>query len=81
MQIRVQKGSFTEYEPVDVSGITYVVIFDERDGTPITVIEQLGRDVVHVTHCNDTAFPMILQRLGVRELAPTAVLPDMAVKP
>ena len=81
MKIRVQKGSFTKNEPVDVDDVTYVAAFDERDGTPITVIEQLGRDVVHVTHCNDPEFSYVLQRLGIKEAAPTPVLPGTAVKP
>ncbi len=79
MRIRVQKGSIIRHKPVEVTDVSHVIIFDERDNTPLTVIEQLGRDVVHVTHCTDPEFQVILRRLGV-ENAPSPVLPDTAVK-
>ncbi len=79
MRIRVQKGTILKHAPVEVTDVTYVIFFEEKDNTPLTVVEHLGRDVVHVTHCNDPEFQIILRRLGV-ENVPTPVLPDTAVK-
>ncbi|KKN57867.1 hypothetical protein LCGC14_0558000 [marine sediment metagenome] len=80
MHVRVQKGTCIENEPVDVANVNHVIIFDDRDGTPLTAIEQLGESVIHVTHCTEPEFPMILRRLGVKAQPPAPVLPGVAVK-
>lgn len=64
MKIKVQKGSVLANEPVDVDGITWLVVYDHFD-QPITVIEQVGSDTVFVATCSDEKFPAMLQRLGL----------------
>lgn len=66
MRIRVQQGSCLTGKTVDADGITFVVCYAD-DGTPLVVIEQVGRDVVQVTRSGEKEFGLILARLRARE--------------
>ena len=66
-----------EYEPVTVDGVTYIAVSDERDNTPMLIIEQVGQEVIQVTHADDPNFKFILRRLGMLGAVPGE--PDMVV--
>lgn len=64
MKLRVQKGGVLNSQPVEVDGITWVVVFDDDD-QPIATMERLADGIVMVTTCSDKQFGNILKRLGV----------------
>ncbi len=74
MQITVQKGSKLVAEPVVVSGVAFVV-FSDDEGNPVGVAEQIGKDVVQFTTCQEKDFALLLRRLGI-----TATMPSVEVR-
>lgn len=78
MNILVQKGTIIEHAPVSVAGVSYVAVFDEQENTPLLIIEQVGHEVVHITHANEPEFKLILRRLGMLGAVPAPE--EMVVK-